>query len=305
MKRILSENGEEKTGKQKKPRRRSRMTAVDYAIYVILALFAFITFYQIWYVIIGSFSNGQDYQSGGVFLVPRAATMKNYEVIFKDKTFWSAYRNTIVRTITGVGTALIFTAMVAYAMRSRHLRCRTAYYWIFILTMFFSGGIIPMYLLIRVLGLYDSFWVYIIPAIFSVYNMIIISNFYGGISESLYEAAELDGASELQIWWQIYMPLSKPVLATVSLWLAVNHWNSYMGTMLYTNAGKYTNTLQYYLKHLINSASSSSSSEYADYVSAKTIAFAAIVVALIPIMAFFPTIQKHFNKGVMVGSLKG
>lgn len=281
------------------------MTAADYVIYVLLAAFAFITFYQIWYVIIGSFSNGQAYQSGGVFWLPRSVTLKNYEVIFKDKTFWSAYRNTIVRTVVGVSTALIFTAMVAYAMRSKHLRCRTAYYWIFILTMFFSGGIIPMYLLIRVLGLYDSFWVYIIPAIFSVYNMIIISNFYGGISESLYEAAELDGAGELQIWWQIYMPLSKPVLATVSLWLAVNHWNSYMGTMLYTNAGKYTNTLQYYLKHLINSASSSSSSEYADYVSAKTIAFAAIVVALIPIMAFFPTIQKHFNKGVMVGSLKG
>ena len=298
--------------KQKKQRKYRKMTAIDWVIYVFLALFAFATFYQIWYVIIGSFSNGQSYAGGGVFIFPKDFTFKNYLAIFDDNSFWIAYRNTFFRTVIGVSTALIFTSLVAYAMTSRHLKCRKAYYWIFIFTMFFSGGIIPMYLLIRILNLYDSFWVYILPAVFSVYNMIIISNFYNGIPESLYEAAELDGAGELQIWAIIYMPLSKPVLATVALWLAVNHWNSYMGTMLYTDANAasvkasdFTITLQFYLKHLINNASGSSSSEYADFVSAKTISYAAIIVALIPIMAFFPTIQKHFNKGIMVGSLKG
>ena len=286
-------------------KRRVRMYVSDYIIYIFLFLFALITFYQLWYVIIGSFSNGQQYASGGVFLWAKWFTFANYQVIFRDTTFWSAFRNSVLRTATGVVVELLFTAAVAYAMTNKYLRCRNAYYWIFIFTMFFSGGIVPMYLLLRVIGLYDSFWVYIIPSMFSVYNMLIISNFYRGIPYSLYEAAELDGAGELTIWATVYMPLSKPVLATVSLWIAVEHWNSYMGTMLYTEAGEWTLTLQYYLKQLINEASGSSGTEYADEVTAKTVSYAGIIVALIPIMCFYPFIQKHFTKGIMIGSLKG
>ena len=286
-------------------KRRVRMYVSDYIIYIFLFLFALITFYQLWYVIIGSFSNGQQYGSGGVFLWAKGFTFANYQVIFRDTTFWSAFRNSVLRTATGVVVELLFTAAVAYAMTNKYLRCRNAYYWIFIFTMFFSGGIVPMYLLLRVIGLYDSFWVYIIPSMFSVYNMLIISNFYRGIPYSLYEAAELDGAGELTIWATVYMPLSKPVLATVSLWIAVEHWNSYMGTMLYTEAGEWTLTLQYYLKQLINEASGSSGTEYADEVTAKTVSYAGIIVALIPIMCFYPFIQKHFTKGIMIASLKG
>ena len=286
-------------------KRRVRMYVSDYIIYIFLFLFALITFYQLWYVIIGSFSNGQQYASGGVFLWAKWFTFANYQVIFRDTTFWSAFRNSVLRTATGVVVELLFTAAVAYAMTNKYLRCRNAYYWIFIFTMFFSGGIVPMYLLLRVIGLYDSFWVYIITSMFSVYNMLIISNFYRGIPYSLYEAAELDGAGELTIWATVYMPLSKPVLATVSLWIAVEHWNSYMGTMLYTEAGEWTLTLQYYLKQLINEASGSSGTEYADEVTAKTVSYAGIIVALIPIMCFYPFIQKHFTKGIIIGSLKG
>ena len=278
-----------------------RMHWADWVIYIFLALFAVITFYLLWYVIIGAFSNGQMYASGGVFLIPKGFTFANFEVIFQDSEFWTSFRNTVFRTAVGIVAELLFTALVAYAMTSKHLRCKKAYYWIFIFTMFFSGGIVPMYLLFRILGLYDTFWVYILPSIFSVYN-----NCYKGIPESLYEAAELDGAGELRIWALIYMPLSKPVLATVALWIAVDHWNSYMGTMLYTQAGEWTITLQYYLKQLINEASGvSSGSEYSDLVTAKTISYAGIIVALIPIMCVYPFIQKHFTKGIMVGSLKG
>lgn len=283
-----------------------RMHWADWVIYIFLALFAVITFYLLWYVIIGAFSNGQMYASGGVFLIPKGFTFANFEVIFQDSEFWTSFRNTVFRTAVGIVAELLFTALVAYAMTSKHLRCKKAYYWIFIFTMFFSGGIVPMYLLFRILGLYDTFWVYILPSIFSVYNMIIISNFYKGIPESLYEAAELDGAGELRIWALIYMPLSKPVLATVALWIAVDHWNSYMGTMLYTQAGEWTITLQYYLKQLINEASGvGAGSEYSDVVTARTISYAGIIVALIPIMCVYPFIQKHFTKGIMVGSLKG
>ena len=289
---------------KKPPKRKVRMGVADYIVYACLFLFAFITFYQIFYVVIGSFSNGQSYAAGGVYFFPRDFTLKNYEIILKDRNFWIAYRNTILRTLVGVTTALLFTSLVAYAMTSKHLRCKKLYYSILIFTLFFSGGIIPNYLLYRILGLYDTFWLYIVPAMFSVYNMIIISNFYKGIPLELYEAAEMDGGTEIQIWWKVYMPLSKPVLATVALWLAVNHWNSYMGTMLYTKAGTNTNTLQFYLKHLINEAASATSAEYVDYVSAKTISYAGIVVALIPIMAVYPFLQKHYTRGIMTGSVK-
>lgn len=289
----------------KQSKRKIKLNIVDIIIYLILLAFALLAIYPVYYVLIGSFSNGPDYMSGGVYLLPRKFTIANFEIILRDTMFWIAYRNTILRTFIGVFSALIFTSLVAYAMRSKYLRCKKIYYWYSIFTMFFSGGLVPFYLLIRVLGLYNSFWVYIIPAIFSVYNMIIIANFFNSIPEELHESAMMDGANELVIWWKIYMPLSKPVLATVALWLSVNHWNSYMGTMLYTEADKKTITLQYYLRHLINNAGELGlGQDYLDQVTAKTIAFAAIIVAILPILFFYPLIQKHFTKGITVGSLK-
>ena len=284
-------------------RKIKKYTAFDYINMIFLTLFGVVTIYPFYYVVIGAFSNGQTYMSGGVFFAVRGFTLDNFKAIIGDSTLWTAFRNSALRTAAGVASGLLFTSLVAYAMGSPHLRCKALYQNLYIFTMFFSGGTIPFYLLIRVLGLYNSFWVYIVPALFSVYNMIVISNFFRGIPEGLREAAEIEGAGEITMWWTIYMPLSKAVLATVGLWLAVNHWNSYMGTMLYTDADSSTITLQYYLKQIINSAASISG----DYetVTTKTVAYAAIVIATIPILCVYPAVQKHFTKGVLVGSLKG
>ncbi len=284
-------------------RKIKKYTAFDYINMIFLTLFGVVTIYPFYYVVIGAFSNGQTYMSGGVFFAVRGFTLDNFKAIIGDSTLWTAFRNSALRTAAGVASGLLFTSLVAYAMGSPHLRCKALYQNLYIFTMFFSGGTIPFYLLIRVLGLYNSFWVYIVPALFSVYNMIVISNFFRGIPDGLREAAEIEGAGEITIWWTIYMPLSKAVLATVGLWLAVNHWNSYMGTMLYTDADSSTITLQYYLKQIINSAASISG----DYetVTTKTVAYAAIVLATIPILCVYPAVQKHFTKGVLVGSLKG
>ena len=284
-------------------RKIKKYTAFDYINMIFLTLFGVVTIYPFYYVVIGAFSNGQTYMSGGVFFAVRGFTLDNFKAIIGDSTLWTAFRNSALRTAAGVASGLLFTSLVAYAMGSPHLRCKALYQNLYIFTMFFSGGTIPFYLLIRVLGLYNSFWVYIVPALFSVYNMMVISNFFRGIPEGLREAAEIEGAGEITIWWTIYMPLSKAVLATVGLWLAVNHWNSYMGTMLYTDADSSTITLQYYLKQIINSAASISG----DYetVTTKTVAYAAIVIATIPILCVYPAVQKHFTKGVLVGSLKG
>ena len=284
-------------------RKIKKYTAFDYINMIFLTLFGVVTIYPFYYVIIGAFSNGQTYMRGCVFFAVRGFTLDNFKAIIGDSTLWTAFRNSALRTAAGVASGLLFTSLVAYAMGSPHLRCKALYQNLYIFTMFFSGGTIPFYLLIRVLGLYNSFWVYIVPALFSVYNMIVISNFFRGIPDGLREAAEIEGAGEITIWWTIYMPLSKAVLATVGLWLAVNHWNSYMGTMLYTDADSSTITLQYYLKQIINSAASISG----DYetVTTKTVAYAAIVIATIPILCVYPAVQKHFTKGVLVGSLKG
>ena len=284
-------------------RKIKKYTAFDYINMIFLTLFGVVTIYPFYYVVIGAFSNGQTYMSGGVFFAVRGFTLDNFKAIIGDSTLWTAFRNSALRTAAGVASGLLFTSLVAYAMGSPHLRCKALYQNLYIFTMFFSGGTIPFYLLIRVLGLYNSFWVYIVPALFSVYNMIVISNFFRGIPDGLREAAEIEGAGEITIWWTIYMPLSKAVLATVGLWLAVNHWNSYMGTMLYTDADSSTITLQYYLKQIINSAACISG----DYetVTTKTVAYAAIVIATIPILCVYPAVQKHFTKGVLVGSLKG
>ena len=174
------------------------------------------------------------------------------------------------------------------------------------ITMFFGGGLIPYFMLIKGIGLYNSFLVYIIPSLYSVYNMIVLTNFFRGIDNSMRESAMLDGANEFRIWWSLYMPVSMPALATVGLWLTVGHWNSYMPTLIYKKKDESMWLLQFYLMKIIKDtnlpdADPSISSE----ISAKTISFAAIVISSLPIFLVYPFVAKYFTKGVMIGAVKG
>ena len=196
--------------------------------------------------------------------------------------------------------------MVAYAMSRKELRHRKVFRAVNMFTMFFSGGIVPFYMLVNWIGLYNNFLVYILPMSYSVYNMIVMSSFFGNIPEELRESAVMDGAGEFRVWLQIYMPLSKAVLATVGLWVAVGHWNAYMATLLYTNKDSLI-TLQYYLMRVIKDASMPDGIDgaIAGEITSKTVSYAAIVVATVPIICVYPLIQKQFAKGVLVGSVKG
>ena len=271
-----------------------------------MTIFCLLCLYPIIYVIAGSFNQGQDYSKGGVYFFPRLFTFENYRLVLVDGQMWHSYLVTFGRTILGTLTALVFTSIVAYAMSRENLKFKKVFYWLNIFTMFFGGGLIPFYLIILSIGLYNTFWVYIIPSLYSVYNMIVISSFFKGISNEMHEAAMMDGASEFRIWWQIYMPLSKPVLATVALWLAVGHWNSYFDTMMYTD-GKNLQTLQHYLFEAIkNSSLQEGIPDYAaQKVSPLTMSFAAVVISIIPVLFFFPFVRKNFQSGIMIGSLKG
>ncbi len=287
-------------------KKKQKIYLFDVINFLWMGLFCLCCIYPLYYVLIGSFNQGADYAKGGIYLLPRLFTFENYRVVLEEARMWQSYLVTFARTILGTATALVFTSAVAYAMSRNNLRYKKVFYYLNIFTMFFGGGLIPYFLIIKTVGLYNSFWVYIIPSLYSVYNMIVISSFFKGISNEIHEAAIMDGAGEFRIWWQIYMPLSKPVLATVALWLAVGHWNSYFDTMIYTSSEN-LQTLQYFLLRAINSSTMTEGMPEAmlQRVSARTISLAAIIISTIPVLFFFPFVRKNFQSGIMVGSLKG
>ena len=280
--------------------------AFDVVLFLGMALFCALCIYPIIYVLVGSFNQGADYAIGGVWFLPRIFTFENYRVVLKNTALWHSYLVTIGRTVIGTATALIFTAAVGYAMSRPNLKFKRFFYWVNIITMFFSGGLIPYFLVISSLGLVDNFLVYIIPSLYSVYNMIVIQSGFKSIDPGIHDAATVDGAGELRIWWSIYMPLSKPVLATIVLWLAVGHWNSYFDTMIYTNSEN-LQTLQYFLLQTIQTSSLTAGMppEMMEKLNPRTLSLAAIIISIVPVLCFFPLIRKNFASGIMVGSLKG
>lgn len=287
-------------------RKKANIHLFDVLNTVWMAVFCVMCIFPIIYVIAGSFSQGADYAKGGIYLLPRVFTFENYKLVLSDPAFYRSYLVTIARTVIGTLTGLVFTSAVAYAMSRNNLKGKKFFYWANIVTMFFGGGLVPYFLIIQAMGLYDTFWVYIIPSLYSVYNMIVISSFFRGISSEIHEAAEIDGAGELYIWWKIYMPLSKPVLATVALWLAVGHWNSYFDTMLYTSSEE-LQTLQHFLLKAISTSTMTEGlpETMMQSVSAMTVSLAAIILSIIPVLFAFPFVRKNFQSGIMIGSLKG
>ena len=283
-----------------------RINYADVIIVFILIIFTLLALYPFVYTIAGSFNDGIDYEYGGIWLFPRKFTLANYITVFTDARLYKAFFNTVIATVAGVAGGLVFTSCVAYAMSHPKLKFHKVFWVINMITMFFGGGLIPYFMLIKGIGLYNSFLVYIIPSLYSVYNMIVLTNFFRGIDNSMRESAMLDGANEFRNWWSLYMPVSMPALATVGLWLTVGHWNSYMPTLIYTKKDESMWLLQFYLMKIIKDtnlpdADPSISSE----ISAKTISFAAIVISSLPIFLVYPFVAKYFTKGVMIGAVKG
>lgn len=292
-----------------KPRRKQSMhkaNVYDVMMWCVVVALALITLYPFLYTVAGSFNDGRDYMFGGVWIIPRQFSLANYEVVLSDMRFWLSLRNSVLRTVIGTALALVFTSCVAYGMSQKTLKFKKFFRVAMVLTMFFSGGLVPYYLMINLVGLFDSFLVYIIPTMFSVYNMIIISVFFRSIHEEIHEAAVMDGASEYRIWWSIYMPNSKPVLATVGLWIIVGHWNSFMPTLLFTSRRESLWTLQYYLMRVIRDASLPEGIEghLAEQIAPQTVALAAMVVVMLPMLLLYPWLQKYFVKGALGGAIK-
>lgn len=291
----------------------NRSTAFDWINYTVMVLLAFIMIYPLWYCVAGSLNEGMDYLRGGVFLWPRKWTLANYKAVFLDSAILNAFWVTIWKCLVGTVTSVLCTAMVAYAITRPKLRLKKLYIPFIMLTMFFSGGLIPYFILIVDLGLYDSFWVYVIPTMFSAYNMIIIQSFMRELPSELIESAKLDGASEYRIFFQMILPLSKPVLATIALFTVVTHWNSYFDSMMYTSSQE-LQTIQLFLKKVITdpsisrglgSAATIAIPDQAATLTPQVVKLATMVVTALPVVCIYPFLQRYFVKGVTVGAVKG
>ncbi len=283
-------------------------------IYVFLALLAFSTLYPFWNAIVISFNVGADTAKGGVTFWPRAFTWENYNIVFSDDRLLNGFVVTIIRTIVGTVTALFMTALLAYGMSKSELIGRKYIMIFFIITMYFGGGLIPTFLLIRSLGMIDTFLVYIIPGMISVWNMIIFRTFFRGLPAGLEESAKIDGCGNWGTFFRIVLPLSGPVLATLGLFTAVAHWNDWFVATIYISNEKLI-PVQTMLRQIINASTvtdflSSADSgaiariEKMQKVTSKSISMATMMVATLPIITLYPFLQRYFVKGVMIGSLK-
>ena len=282
--------------------------------YVFLTLFAFATFYPFWYILIASFNTGRDFARGGVYLLPRVFTLDNYAKAFQNKQIVDAFLISVGRTGIGVVLGIFFTALLSYGVHIRTLPGRSALILYFFITTIVSGGMIPYFLLLRGLGLTKSFFIYVWPSIFSFYNMILIRTYFDGIPPELRESARIDGAGEWRVLFQIYMPTSLPVLATVALFLGVGHWNDWFTGAYYVTNTKLMPAATLLQKILQEAASQQSIKpgqetsvyyELAQSTTPQSLQMAFVMILTMPIVVIYPFLQKYYVKGVMVGSVKG
>lgn len=292
-------------------RRKSFKQIVSELIKLVIAIIlTIVTVYPFWHVVMYSFSESKAAMSGGIFLYPREFTTVSWEMLLKTKQVFVAFRNSIAKTVIGTAFSIFISILTAYPLSIRYLKGRNFLQGMLFFTMLFSGGMIPTFILIKNLGLLDSFWVYIIPSMMSVYNMFVLRNFFQAIPDSLSESAMLDGAGHARILTQIVLPLSKPAIATQVMFYGVSKWNSYMDGVLYVTDQK-LQLLQVYLRQIISSIGAAGigmdASDMSGHsaVSEESIKMTIIAMSVIPVAVVYLCLQKYFVKGTMVGSVKG
>lgn len=288
---------------------------MNFMIAFLLILFCFTTLYPFLNVLAVSFNVGTDTQKGGITLWPRVFTTENYYIVFHDSRLLNSFFISVARTVLGTFSHIFFTAMFGYAMSKKNLVNRKFYMIFSVFTMYFSGGLIPVFLLFRDLKLIDSFWVMVIPNIISVWDMIIFRTFFTGLPAELEESAKLDGCNDYIYYFKIAIPLSTPVIAALSVFTAIYHWNSWFDAAIFINKEKLL-PIQTMLNNIINAntsaqmlkemnASAQELLSKRQQFTGKSLVAAALMITTLPIIFVYPFAQKYFTKGIMVGSLKG
>ena len=283
---------------------------------IILLLLCFITLYPVLNTVAYSFNDGMDALKGGIGIWPRRFSTEAYTSILKDPATYKAFGISVSKAVLTTLLNLFWTSMLSYALSRKEYVLRKFITVILVLTMYVNAGLIPNYLLVgKFLGLRNTYWVYIIPTMFSCFNMIVIRTYIGGLPDALVESAKIDGAGDLRAFFQIILPLCLPVLATVALFVAVGAWNSWFDTYLYNGSKKDLYSLQYLLKMKLattqnqaNAAQSSAdalASQASQRVAPVTVRAAITVVSAVPILVVYPFLQKYFVTGMALGSVKG
>ena len=290
-------------------KRKCRQDKIFIIVDSILALFSLlICLYPLYFILIASFSNPSLVAGGKVWIIPRGLTLDGYKMMLAKSEIWRGYGNTILYTLTGTAINLIFTISAGYALSRKTLPFRSAINMFFLLTMFINGGLIPTYLLMNSLHLVNTFAIMVLMGGVNVWNFIICRTFFEtNIPTEVLEAAKIDGSNELIFFMRIALPLSKSILAVMTLFFAVEHWNGYYNALVYLRSeNKYP--LQLVLRNLLLTTQLSpetSDSGMAQLLNLQSMKYGVIVIASVPVLILYPFIQKHFVKGVMVGAIKG
>ncbi|MDP1442155.1 carbohydrate ABC transporter permease [Priestia megaterium] len=281
----------------------------DISVYGIAVMMILMIIYPLWFIVIASFSNPADVSNGNVLFWPKEWKLDGYIELIKQKMIWRGYLNTIMYTLVGTFIALMVNIPAGYALSRKELFGRRYLSVFYIIPMFISGGLVPTYLVVKNFGLLDTFWVMVLPFAVSAFNIIIARTFFKtSIPDSLWEAAQIDGCGTIRYFLTMVLPLSKAILAVIGLWTAVDLWNSWFNAMIYLS-NENLQPLQLILRRILianESILGTSSGELASELRrlSEMMKYAAIVVSTLPIMCLYPFLQKYFNQGVMVGSIK-
>lgn len=281
---------------------------IDVVKVLFLIMVVVVCVYPFWNIFIISINDATDAMRGGLYFLPRVLSFNSYIDILSRETFQHSILVTVARTVIGTPLAVLVTSALAYSLSRKDLLGRKQLNLLFIFTMYFGGGMVPYYMILKSLGLLNSFWVFIIPNLLSVYNMILVRNYIEGMPEAIFESAKIDGANDLVVFFKMVLPLAKPIIMTVALFVAIGHWNSWFDAYLYTNSQD-LKTMQSILVEILNQyqtseAGASAADRMTQSITPDSIRMAATMVTTIPIIMVYPFVQKYFVQGIMLGSVK-
>jgi putative aldouronate transport system permease protein len=281
-------------------------------VYGSLTCLFIVTFYPFWNILVLSLNDAGDSMRGGLMLWPRVFTLDSYQAVFRNEEIFSAGRLTLIRTLVGVPLAVANISLLAYGLSRHTLPGRKAITFFFVFTMYFSGGLIPSYMVIKSLGLIDKFWVFILPNMVNIFWMLLVRTYMEDLPKEMEESARLDGANDIVILIRIILPLCIPVLATITLFSAVAHWNAWYDSYVYTYKPELTTLSsvlvrilnQYQTGDMLSSAAQLASQSKRVPVSTESIRMTVTMVSTLPIFLVYPLLQKYFLKGLLVGAIK-
>jgi putative aldouronate transport system permease protein len=283
----------------------------DMANYTILTIGMLMILYPLYFVFIASFSDPNQIYSGDIWLFPKGITLDGYERIFSDSTIWIGYGNSLLYAIVGTAISVMLTLLAAYPLSRKDFVGRSVFMWFFMFTMFFGGGLIPTYLLIKDLNMINTIWALVVPGAAGVFNIIIVRTFFQStIPDEMREAAFIDGCSNTRFFLGMVLPLSKPIIAVMVLYHVVGFWNGFFDAMIYLNE-ETKFPLQLVLRNILvqNQVNSSMMIDVESYAAklrvTELIKYGVIIIASLPLLILYPFLQRYFVKGVMIGSIKG